>query len=160
LEVQVNRRRPRQSGVTLLEMMIVVTLIALMVGVSFPAISAGLDTLRLRSASDSIVSAFNSAMTRADRRQVAVEFRIEKANNRLLFASAEPGYYREITLPDGVTIERVLPVIPNLDESLPRQYLIHPGGAVPRIGLEIKNRRNSKQLVMVDPISGTAQIIQ
>lgn len=63
-------------------------------------------------------------------------------------------------MPDGVTIERVLPLIPNLDENLPRQFLIHPGGAVPHIGLELKNRRNVRRLVSVDPISGEARVVE
>ena len=79
--------------------------------------------------------------------------------NRLLFASADPGYRREVTMPEGVTIERVLPLIPGLDETLPRQFLIHPGGTVPHLGLELKNRRNVRLIVSVDPITGGAQVV-
>jgi type II secretory pathway pseudopilin PulG len=143
-----------------MEMLIVVAIIGVMIGVAFPSITAGIETLRLRSATDEIVSVFNSAMNRADRRQIVVEVVIERVAGRLVFASADPGYRRELTMPDGVTIERVLPVIPNLDDRLPRQFLIHPGGTVPRIGLELKNRRNVRRIVSVDPITGAAQVVE
>ena len=63
------RRRRTQSGLTLIEMLIVVAIIGVMVGIAFPSITSGIDSLRIRSASDEIVSTFNSAMNRADRRQ-------------------------------------------------------------------------------------------
>lgn len=154
------RRRRTQSGLTLIEMLIVVAIIGVMIGVAFPSITAGVDSLRLRSATDEIVSTFNSAVNRADRRQVAVEVVVDRGQNRIFFASADPGYWRELTMPEGVTIERVLPVIPNLDENLPRQFMIHPGGTVPRVGLELKNRRNARRMVSVDPITGAAQIVE
>ena len=154
------RRRQTQAGLTLMEMLVVVAIIGVMVGVAFPSITSGIETLRLRSATDEIVSAFGSAMNRADRRQVAVELVVDRTAGRLVFASADPGYRREVTMPEGVTIERVLPVILNLDETLPRQFLLHPGGTVPRIGLELKNRRNTRRVVMVDPITGTAQVAE
>lgn len=154
------RRRRTQSGLTLIEMLIVVAIIGVMIGVAFPSITAGVDSLRLRSATDEIVSTFNSAVNRADRRQVAVEVVVDRGQNRIFFASADPGYRRELTMPEGVTIERVLPVIPNLDENLPRQFMIHPGGTVPRVGLELKNRRNARRMVSVDPITGAAQIVE
>lgn len=143
-----------------MEMLVVVLIISVMIGIAFPSISSGIESLRLRSATDQIVNAFNGAMNRADRRQTAIEVVVDRANRRMVFASAQPGYRREITMPDGVTIERVLPAIPNLDESLPRQFLIHPGGTVPRIALELKNRRNGRRTVSVDPITGAAQVVE
>ena len=154
------RRRRTQSGLTLIEMLIVVAIISVMIGIAFPSITSGIETLRLRSATDEIVSTFNSAMNRADRRQVAVEIIVDRAQNKMFFASADPGYRREVSMPDGVTIERVLPLIPNLDENLPRQFLIHPAGTVPRIGLELKNRKNQVRIVSVDPITGSAQVAE
>src|ERR1700681_1370283 len=61
--------RHTEKGVTLIEALIVVAIIAMIAAVSFPAVSSGLDTLRLRSASDSIVSFLNIALDHADRRQ-------------------------------------------------------------------------------------------
>lgn len=155
-----SRRRATQSGLTLIEMLIVVAIISVMIGIAFPSITSSIETLRLRSATDEIVSTFNSAMNRADRRQVAVEIVVDRGQNKIFFASADPGYRREVSMPDGVTIERVLPLIPNLDENLPRQFLIHPGGTVPHIGLELKNRKNQWRIVSVDPITGGAQVLE
>ena len=155
-----SRRRATQSGLTLIEMLIVVAIISVMIGIAFPSITSGIETLRLRSATDEIVSTFNSAMNRADRRQVAVEIVVDRGLNKMFFASADPGYRREVSMPEGVTIERVLPLIPNLYENLPRQFLIHPGGTVPRIGLELKNRKNQMRIVSVDPITGSAQVAE
>jgi prepilin-type N-terminal cleavage/methylation domain-containing protein len=156
----VNSRRGTQSGLTLVEMLIVVAIIGVMVGIAFPSITAGIDSLRLRSATDEIVSTLNAGMNRADRRQLAVEIVVDRAQNRLLLAAADNSFRRQVDLPDGVTIERVLPAIPNLDEMLPRQFLIHPGGVVPAIGLELKNRRDVRRVVSVDPITGAAQVVE
>lgn len=155
-----NRRRRTQSGLTLIEMLIVVAIIGVMVGIAFPSITSGIDSLRIRSATDEIVSTLNSAMNRADRRQLAVEIVIDRASNRLFFASADNSYRREVSMPEGVTIERVFPLIPNLDENLPRQFVIHPGGTVPHIALQLKNRRDVRRVVSVDPITGGAQVVQ
>ena len=54
------RWTPR-AGVTLIEMMIVVALIALIAAVTFPAVSAGVDTLRLNQAAGGLVSFFNAS---------------------------------------------------------------------------------------------------
>ena len=62
-------------------MLIVVTLIALVAGLSYPSVASGLDSLRLRSASDAIVAFLNTALDRADRRQQAVEIRISPREN-------------------------------------------------------------------------------
>lgn len=153
-------RRTTQSGVTLMEMLIVVAIIGVMIGVAFPSITSGIESLRLRQASDEIVSQMNAAVNRAERRQVAVEVIVNRVAGRLTFASADPGYRRELTMPEGVTIERVLPEIPNLDERLPRQFLIHPGGTPPRMALELKNRQNARRRVSVDPITGAAQVTE
>jgi len=151
------QRRRTQSGLTLIEIMIVVGIIGIMVAVAFPSVTSGIDSLRIRSASDQIVSTFNSAMNRADRRQIPVEVVIDPPQRRLFFASADASYRRDLILPDGVTIEHVYPLIPGLDEGLPRQFLLHPGGTVPRIAVELKNRRNVRMMVSVDPITGGAQ---
>src|SRR5262245_18180418 len=70
-------------GVTLIEMIIVVALIGLIAAISFPAVSSGIDSLRMTSASTSIVAFLNSALNRAERRQEPVEVVVSIADNHL-----------------------------------------------------------------------------
>ena len=89
------------SGVTLIELVVVVALISIMVGISFPAITSGIDSLRLNAAANSIVAFFNTGLSRAERRQQVVEITILKARNSLEMHSSEPGFVRTLELPEG-----------------------------------------------------------
>lgn len=137
--------RSSEAGVTLLEMLIVVTLIALVAGLSFPSVSSGIESLRLRSASDSIVALLNTALDRADRRQQAVEIRISPKENALSARSADMGFVRELTLPETIHI---------VNPTEMRRFLLYPGGAVPQIAVEIATKSGRRRQVEVDPITG------
>jgi prepilin-type N-terminal cleavage/methylation domain-containing protein len=150
------RVRAPQAGVTLVEMMIVVTLIALVAGLSYPSVASGLDTLRLRSASDAVVTLLNTSLDRAERRQQAVEIQIRAREGTLVARSADMGFVRHVQIPEPLRITDILPHIPtNGDEA--RRVLLYPGGAVPRIGIELSTPQGRKRTVTVDPITGVPQ---
>lgn len=146
-----------QRGVTLIEMLIVVALLGLLVGITFPSVTAGIDSLRLNSATDSIASFLNAGLNRAERLQETVEVEISLKSNTLTLRSSQPGFLRTLELPDGVVIRAVHPDIP-VEPELPRRFLIFPGGTVPRIGVELVNRRGVRRIVRVDPITGVPSI--
>lgn len=155
--------RKNERGVTLIEALIVVALIAMIAAVSFPAISSGLDTLRLRSASDSIVSFLNIALDHADRRQQAVEIIVSPRENTLLSRTADLGFSRNLEMPALVHIVSVLPALPNTtDMEAPRHFLLYPGGSVPGIGIEISTLQGRRRLVSVDPVTGSprSEVVQ
>jgi len=146
-----------ESGVTLVELLVVVSLISLLIGISFPAITSGVDSLRLSAATNSVVSFFNTGLSRAERRQQVVEITILKAENALAMRSTEAGFTRRLELPEGVSITHVLPELPQNPDA-PRSFLLYPGGTVPRFGVALVNRRNVEQIVRVDPITGVPQV--
>ena len=132
-------------------------LVSLMAGLSFPALSAGLETLRLKQAADSVTSTFNLSLQRADRRQRPVEIVISRRENAIFVLGEGAGAERRIDMPDGVRIAGILPQAP-FDDSQGRQFLVIPGGAVPRMGVVLVNRRGTQKTVSIDPITGVPQV--
>lgn len=149
--------RPATAGVTLIEMLVVVALISLMVGVSYPALTSGIDSLRLKAAANGVVSFLDSGLSRAERRQQMVEISISKSDNSLEMRSSEPGFFRRLHLPDGISIVQVLPQLPE-NPDLKRTFLLYPGGTVPPLGVQLINRRNVQRVVRVDPITGVPRV--
>jgi hypothetical protein len=139
-------------------MLIVVTILGVMAAISYPAFSSGVDSLRISGAADSVAAALNVAVTRAERRQDAVEIVIEPATRTVRVLSAEPGFFREVVMPDGVAILGVLPAVPVLEEGAARRFVVYPGGTAPAIGVVLGNRRGARRIVQVDPISGVSRI--
>jgi prepilin-type N-terminal cleavage/methylation domain-containing protein len=146
-----------ERGVTLIELLVVVTIASLLVGISFPAVTSGLDSLRLNSASNGIVSFLNAGLSRAERREQVVEVTISKAENTLTLRSSDPGFTRRFAIPEGVIIAKILPE--QLEEmDAPRVFMLYPGGTVPPFGVLLTNRRHTERVVQVDAMTGVAVI--
>jgi Tfp pilus assembly protein FimT len=128
-----------------MEMLVVVAIVGLLAGISFPSVSAGIDSVRLRSATDSIAGFLNAAATRAERRQEPIELIIK--TNAIELYSTEAGYTRELKMPDGIAIE-------GEQESL----LLMPGGAAPAVGIQVTNRHGSRRIVRLDPMTGFPRV--
>jgi type II secretory pathway pseudopilin PulG len=138
-------------------MLIVVALIGLLVSISFPSVSAGVDTLRLASAGDSLASLLNGALNRAERSQQAIEVTIDPAHGLVVARSAVPGFERRLALADGIQIVSVQPALP-AETGEPRRFVVYPGGTAPRVAIEIANPRGARRTVRVDPITGVPQV--
>lgn len=136
-----------------MEMLIVMGIIAIAAAIAYPAVNSGVDTLRLNAASNSVVSFLNSGLDRAERRQQLVEIIISREHNRIALRGEDPGYRRDLDMPEGVVIAKIHPEIPGDDEQL-RRYVLFPGGTIPRFGVELVNRRGVHRIVSVDPILG------
>src|SRR5437763_12992497 len=128
--------RASRRGVTLIEMIVVVAIIGLIAAVAFPSASAGVDSVRLVSATDSIATFLNAAVNRAERRQQAIELVISPKENRLSIYSNQAGFTRELQLTDGIAIEAVLPPVSE-DSEGPRRFILMPGATIPGIGIQI-----------------------
>jgi prepilin-type N-terminal cleavage/methylation domain-containing protein len=149
--------RTSKRGVTLIEMTVVVTIMGLIIAVSAPSLSAGLDSVRIATAADNIASFLNAAVNRAERRQEPMELIISPKEARLALFSDQPGFERELKLPEGVSIEAVLPDTPGDAEGV-RHLLLLPGASVPGIAIRIVNGRGARRQVRLDPMTGFPRI--
>jgi prepilin-type N-terminal cleavage/methylation domain-containing protein len=139
-----------QSGVTMIEMLIVATIIAVIAGVSFPALTAGLASVRLSSASGSAASFLTSTLNRVERREQAAAIVISPTDNLLAVYTAASGDKpeRELQMPQGVTIEG----------DQPRRFLLMPGGTAPRMTLILRNEKGARRSVQIDPATGVPKV--
>jgi prepilin-type N-terminal cleavage/methylation domain-containing protein len=151
--VGVINRLSAQAGVTLLELLVVVTIMAIVAGLSYPSASAGVDSMRLRSATDRVVSFLDTALERADRRQQVMELRIAPAENAISARSADASFEKTLEIPDSVHIVSVEPGI-QADSGEQRRFLIYPGGTAPRLLIEFESKDGRKRRVVVDPLTG------
>jgi type II secretory pathway pseudopilin PulG len=140
-------------------MLIVMALIALIAGMAAPSVSAGLDTLRLRSTSDAIVGFLNTALAKADTRQQVVEIVISPQEGTLVANSGDHAFHKRLEIASPL---RILSVQPGLaadaaEQGGTRRFLIYPGGTVPKITIEIGNSTGRKRLVSIDPVTGVPQ---
>lgn len=151
--------RAADAGVTLLELLIVVTLMALLAGLSFPAASSGLDAMRLRSAGSRVVNFLDTAVNRAERLQQVVEIRISPAENALSARTADLSFDRSMVIPDSIRIASVEPaLIGSADPNEIRRFLVYPGGTVPRIMVDLVSPDGRKRRVTVDPLTGMPRL--
>jgi prepilin-type N-terminal cleavage/methylation domain-containing protein len=143
-------KKLNQSGVTLIEMLVVVMIVSIIAGISFPAFTAGLASVRLSSASGSAASFLTSAMNRVDRREEAAAILIAPSENLLAVYTAASGEKpeRKFDMPQGITIEG----------EAPRRYLLMPGGTVPRLTLVLRNEKGARRSVQIDPTTGVPKI--
>jgi len=140
----------RRRGVTLLEMLIVVTIIGAIASISFPALTSGLAGVRLASASSETASFLTSAMNTVERREQSAAIVVSPKENRLDVFTAASGEspVRTYRPPSGVSFEG--------DE--PHRYLLFPGGAFPRISVVLRNEKGSRRSVEIDPVTAVPQV--
>ena len=151
------RSTNNRRGVTLMEMLVVVTIIGLMAGAAYIPVTAGVESLRLSGAAEEAASFLNRAVNLAERRQQVVEIAILPQENSLMLTTEQPGSMRRLDLSRFVTMEEVLPPMPVVQAG-PRRFLIYPGGTLPRIGIVLASPRGDRRVVRIDPISGIPRV--
>jgi prepilin-type N-terminal cleavage/methylation domain-containing protein len=157
------RTDKRERGITLLEMLVVVTLIALMAGLALPSFSGGMDALRLRSAAGSVAGALNFALRSAERRQLPVEVTISPSRSAVLVRSLASPQPKEFSFPPEVRVARVVPVDGGLAGTeqaamSDRILILDPQGAPPALLIELRTAKGASRLVRVDPLTNAARV--
>ena len=146
----------QERGMTLLETLVVVALVSVMLAVVYPSLNAGLDAIQLATSADTVASFLGSSLTRADRVNQVVEVTISLRDNAIVARTNNVANTRRLILPANVRITAVLPAAG--ENEFERRFYVQPGGAPPRIGVELRTPRGTRRLVRLDPITGAPEI--
>ncbi len=145
-----------ERGLTILEMLIVVMIVSLLVGLAYPSVGAGLDSLRLRAEADRAAALLTQAMARVERAQLPMELVIDRAAGVLLLRDPAGRQPRELRLPPGIRVAAVLP--PAAGGETARLLLLAPGEPFPGVGVVLANARGQRRLVRIDPLTAMAAV--
>ena len=148
-----------RRGVTLIELMVVLGIVALIVAISFPSTIAGLENIRLSSGARSVAAFMTAAANRAERRQQPIELTVYVRENVVVLRSADATFVRRLGLPPGIAVASVWPPLEDVNDA-PRSFLFMPGGTPPRMGIEVINRHGARRMVQLNPITGVTRIEQ
>jgi prepilin-type N-terminal cleavage/methylation domain-containing protein len=146
-----------ERGVTLIELVVVVGIVGIVLAVLSPSMAAGLDSVRMASATDNVATFLNAAVNRAERHQQPVALMISIPENKLAMYSNEAGFVREMPMPPGIAIEAVFPRDENEPEAI-RRLILMPGASVPAIGVQLINSHQNRRIVRLDPMTGFPRI--
>ncbi len=152
------RRLSPQRGITLLELMIVLMVVSLMVGITYPSVSAGIDSLKLRAEADRAAALLTQGITRVERTQAPLELLADRAAGRIVLRDFPGRFVREQKLESGVRIAAILPHLPAAGEETSRIVLLAPGEPFPAVGLVFANSRGQRRLVRIDPLTAMAVV--
>lgn len=147
------------SGITLLELLVAMAIVGMILAISFPSVTTGLDGVRLQSVGRRVAAFVNAARGQADRDQLPVEIRIDLDRNQMSALSADGRWGRDLKVEEGVRIAGVWPGIGGSESEVRvRRFIVIPGVPPPRFGVQLNTSRGRSLAVTVDPLTGTPQI--
>ncbi len=137
----------RTSGISLIETLVVVALVALAAAFVGPSIGAGLENMTLRSTGRQIVSVLRRTQADARMRQESLAVRVEDGEAVLIGA----GSSRRTALDASIRI----------GDGAPVTYLLLGSGQI--VGperLELENRRGRRGVVELGPAPGAIRFVE
>jgi prepilin-type N-terminal cleavage/methylation domain-containing protein len=146
-------RRSQEAGVTLLELVITLAILALAMALVAPRFGNWSDEWTLRSAAERVAQTVRYARTRAVFEQSYYVVEIEPGTRLVRVSNPAAGFWREFTLPRGVTVddgEHPPPAVLRL--------LLPPSGVVEERNFWLSNRRGSKFRIHVDFLLGSPAV--
>jgi general secretion pathway protein H len=147
----------KSKGFTLLELLIVVLIIALVLAVSYPALSRGSTALHLRTTARDVLNTFRYAREKSVTEQTAMRITVDREKQKLILTNDLGENGREYFFPHDVRMQRIALAGKVTDEgSVVIRFL--PNGSSDNAEILIRSETGSSFRIIADPITGGARI--
>ncbi len=149
--------RVRDQGFTLLELLIVVLVIMLVLAVSYPSLSRGSASIRLRTTGRDVLNTFRYAREKAVTEQIGMKITVDREKQSLVLSNFLGDGNRSYIMPEDVKIHRVALGDAEVPEG-PVIVRFLPNGSADPIEVLLKSDAGSFLRIISDPITGGARI--
>jgi type II secretion system protein H len=133
----------RQSGITLIEMLVVMTIVGLLAAVAAPSVGSGVETVRLRSAGERLAATMRTARDRAVRTRHYMEVSIDPKSRAVEMRDLEAGSLQSWELPQNIQLKSAKRVA----------GVMYPDGGVQAMNVSLTNLRGRQVQVTMDPFT-------
>ena len=142
------KRLSSTSGITLIEMLVVVGIVSIVLVIAFPNVTSGLDGIRLKTAVDRVGSFWSSARQRADRFQTPVQVTVDPKKNELRAASVANDWSASFDLSNRLHVAEM---------EEPQRYLLYPGAPSPDFRLMLEAESGGRAGVKINVFTGVPE---
>jgi len=154
LEIQ----RKTENGFTLLELIVVLLIICLVMGISYPSMMRGSSMLNLQTASRDVLNTFRFARLKAVSEQTTMLLVIDRSERRLELANVFGESMRAYTLPHGINIQRMERSGGEVTDSV-MTVRFAPNGNLENVGIRLAADNGGRRMQIVsDPLGGGARV--
>jgi len=150
--------RMRSQGFTLLELIIVVLVIALVLAVSYPSLSRGSSSIRLRATGRDVLSTFRYAREKAVTEQTGMQVTVDRQTQELILTNDIGDGARRYKMPATVKISR-MSLAGNEVKEGPMIVRFLPNGSAENAEILLTSDTGSFLRIITDPITGGARIV-
>ena len=138
------KRAPQfKRGITLIEMLVVMTLVGLLTAVVAPSVGSGVETVRLRATGEKLAATLRTARTRALRTQHYMQVSVDPQLRIVELRDLEGGSVSSWEIPSTIQVRS--------EQRL--AFLVYPDGGTQMMRLELRNQRGREVEVVSDPFT-------
>jgi general secretion pathway protein H len=146
-----------QKGFTLLEIIITLTVITLVLAISYPSLSRGTTALSLRATSRDILSILRYAREKAVSEQTSMRVVVDQDNQSVMMINDVDNNTRTYRLPEKVKIHSVVVEGVEADSGISTMRFL-PNGSSNALEILIESQTGAFMKIVSDPITGVASI--
>ncbi len=132
-----------QRGITLIEMLVAVTLVALLAAVAAPSVGSGVDTVRLQSTAERMAATLRTGRDRARRSHHYMEVSVDPQTREVALRDLEAGSMSAWEIPPAIEVKSEKRVA----------FMLYPDGGAQAMRVSFENSRGRRLEVVMDPFT-------